>query len=102
MSSSLSLLKQAHRSVLGSARRQQSLDARVAHAASALARRLPELSARERAVCARIACGVSADGIAAELDVSPSTITTLRKRAYAKLARRGLGSGRSALASFAQ
>jgi len=53
-------------------------------------------------VCARIACGVSADGIAAELDVAPSTITTLRKRAYAKLMRRGLGSGRAVLANLAQ
>jgi DNA-binding NarL/FixJ family response regulator len=63
---------------------------------------VPELSARERAVCARIACGVSADGIAAELDVAPSTVTTLRKRAYAKLTRRGLGSGRAMLAGLVQ
>lgn len=96
------LLKQAHRSGLGTARRKQSLDVRVAQAAASLARRLPELSARERAVCARIACGVSADGIAADLDVAPSTVTTLRKRAYAKLARRGLGSGRAVLESLAQ
>ena len=96
------LLKQAHRAGLDSCTRQQDLDTRIAHAAAALARRLPELSARERAVCARIACGVSADGIAAELDVAPSTVTTLRKRAYAKLARHGSGSGRTALAGFAQ
>jgi DNA-binding NarL/FixJ family response regulator len=64
--------------------------------------RLPELSPRERAVCARIACGISADGIAAELDVAPSTVTTLRKRAYAKLARRGFGSGRALLERLAQ
>jgi DNA-binding CsgD family transcriptional regulator len=96
------LLKQVHRSVLGNARHRQDLDARIAHAATALARRVPELSARERAVCARIACGVSADGIAAELDVAPSTVTTLRKRAYAKLTRRGLGSGRAMLAGLVQ
>jgi DNA-binding CsgD family transcriptional regulator len=95
------LLKQAHRAGLGSARRQQSLDVRVADAAAVLARRLPELSLRERAVCARIACGISADGIAAELDVAPSTVTTLRKRAYAKLTRRGLAGGRSVLAQLA-
>jgi DNA-binding NarL/FixJ family response regulator len=63
---------------------------------------VPELSAREQAVCARIACGISADGIAVELDVAPSTVTTLRKRAYAKLTRRGFSSRRDALASFAQ
>jgi DNA-binding CsgD family transcriptional regulator len=96
------LLKQAHRSVLGHVRRRQTLEARVAHAASVLARRVPELSAREQAVCARIACGISADGIAVELDVAPSTVTTLRKRAYAKLTRRGFSSRRDALASFAQ
>lgn len=96
------LLKQTHRAVLGGVRRQQSLDVRVADATTLLARRVPELSARERAVCARIACGVSADGIAAELDVAPSTVATLRKRAYAKLARRGRGSGHSVLATLAQ
>jgi DNA-binding CsgD family transcriptional regulator len=96
------LLRQAHRAGLGHLVRQHDMDARIAHAASTLARRLPELSARECAVCARIACGISADGIAAELDVAPSTVTTLRKRAYAKVTRRGLGSGRAALASLAQ
>lgn len=47
------------------------------------------LSTRERAVCARVATGMSVDGIAVDLDVSPSTVMTLRKRAYAKL--RGQG-----------
>jgi Bacterial regulatory proteins, luxR family len=96
------LLRQAHRTGLGGLMRQHDLDLRVADAASVLARRLPELSPRERAVCARIACGISADGIAAELDVAPSTVTTLRKRAYAKLTRRGLGSGRNLLARLVQ
>jgi ATP/maltotriose-dependent transcriptional regulator MalT len=96
------LLKQAHCAALARARYRQNLDARVADAASALARRVPELSARERAVCARIACGISADGIAADLDVAPSTVTTLRKRAYAKLIRRGAGSGRTVLARLVQ
>jgi hypothetical protein len=96
------LLKQAHRAGLGGLTRKRSLDVRVADAMSVLARRLPELSLRERAVCARIACGISADGIAAELDVAPSTVTTLRKRAYAKLTRRGLASGRGVLARLVQ
>ena len=96
------LVKQAHRAVLGTRIDAPDIDARVERAAAALARRLPELSERERAVCARIACGISADGIAADLDVAPSTVTTLRKRAYAKLARRGLTVGRFALHQLAQ
>ncbi|HEY8359878.1 MAG TPA: LuxR family transcriptional regulator, partial [Ramlibacter sp.] len=75
------LLKQAHRAVLGAGRGKGALEQRVIEADLALRRRAPELSPRERAVCARIACGVTADGIAADLDVAPSTITTLRKRA---------------------
>jgi DNA-binding CsgD family transcriptional regulator len=47
--------------------------------------RAHSLSTRERAVCARVATGMSVDGIAVDLDVSPSTVMTLRKRAYAKL-----------------
>lgn len=47
------------------------------------------LSSRERAVCARVATGMSVDGIAVDLDVSPSTVMTLRKRAYAKLRAQG-------------
>jgi DNA-binding CsgD family transcriptional regulator len=95
------LLARVHRSALAGPARALDADARVVQAAAALARRLPELSARERAVCARIACGCSADGIAADLDVAPSTVATLRKRAYAKLTRRGLGSGRNLLARLA-
>lgn len=49
----------------------------------------PGLSPRERAVCARIAEGMSVDGIAVDLNVAPSTVMTLRKRAYAKLHEQG-------------
>lgn len=70
----------------------------VPRAFLAIKSRAPELSPREAEVCARIACGVSADGIAAELDVAPSTVVTLRKRAYAKLAARGIVGGRMQLA----
>jgi DNA-binding CsgD family transcriptional regulator len=56
---------------------------------NALHDRAPGLSARERAVCARIASGMSVDGIAVDLDVAPSTVMTLRKRAYAKLQAQG-------------
>lgn len=55
----------------------------------ALLARAPLLSARERAVCARIATGMSVDGIAVDLGVAPSTVMTLRKRAYAKLQAQG-------------
>jgi DNA-binding CsgD family transcriptional regulator len=61
------------------------MDKRIARAESRLAERAPQLTGRERQVAARIACGLSNDGTAADLGVSPSTITTLRKRVYAKL-----------------
>ncbi|TFZ02996.1 LuxR family transcriptional regulator [Ramlibacter henchirensis] len=97
------LLRQAHRCVLRSspaAARPTSRDQQVERAQATLRRKAPELSARELAVCARIACGISADGIAAELDVAPSTVITLRKRAYAKLSARGVTGGRLQLAAF--
>jgi DNA-binding CsgD family transcriptional regulator len=98
------LLRQVHGAALGEARADASapLEARLARADAALRRQVPELSPRERAVCAAIACGISADGIAAQLDVAPSTVLTLRKRAYAKLAARGVAAGRLALAAFAR
>lgn len=82
------LLCQAHRLALeapvaGAA--PDPIEARVAAAAERLAQRAPMLPERERAVCARIACGLTADGIAADLGIAPSTVVTLRKRAYARL-----------------
>jgi DNA-binding CsgD family transcriptional regulator len=44
-----------------------------------------ELSARERAVCAGALRGLSAKRIAIELGVKPSTVVTLRRRAFRKL-----------------
>jgi DNA-binding CsgD family transcriptional regulator len=96
-----SLLKQAHRLALCSSAPwggSPDRDHRVALAEAALRRRVPQLSAREAAVCARISCGMSADGIAVDLEVAPSTISTLRKRAYAKLATHGIVGGRLQLA----
>lgn len=102
------LLRQVHQGVLrlGGPRRPHGLSAadgatRIALARSALARQA-RLSPRELDVCARIACGISADGIAADLDIAPSTVLTLRKRAYAKLADAGLGGGRLRLAMLAR
>lgn len=43
------------------------------------------LTPRERAVCARALAGQTVQGIASELEVSPPTVATLRRRAYAKL-----------------
>jgi DNA-binding CsgD family transcriptional regulator len=93
------LLKQAHQGALRAGHGAPLAAAhgpalRIARAYEAIRARAPSLSPRELAVCARVACGISADGIAAELDVAPSTVLTLRKRAYAKLAECGLGGGR--------
>jgi DNA-binding CsgD family transcriptional regulator len=93
------LLRQAHHAAHGRARGGDRTEV-VARAERALQRKAPELSAREAAVCARIACGLSLDGIAADLSVAPSTVATLRKRAYAKLAARHVLGGRLQLAAF--
>ncbi|HSV51640.1 MAG TPA: LuxR C-terminal-related transcriptional regulator [Burkholderiaceae bacterium] len=99
------LLKQVHQGALRASDAagpvQQSLAVRIARARAAIQARAPSLSPRELEVCVRIACGISADGIAAELDIAPSTVLTLRKRAYAKLADSGLAGGRMMLARLA-
>jgi DNA-binding CsgD family transcriptional regulator len=79
------LLRQVHRHALGTGAGAGALDigTRIALARGRLAD--APLSGREREVCARIACGLTADGIAADLDIAPSSVHTLRKRAYAKL-----------------
>jgi DNA-binding CsgD family transcriptional regulator len=91
------LLRQAHAAAwrLGAACPDR--DQRVADGERRLQRLAPQLSPRERAVCARIAQGQSADGIAADLDVAPSTVVTLRKRAYQKLGEAGLQAHRLGL-----
>lgn len=76
--------------------------AAVEHALRRILLRLPELSDREAAVCARIARGISLDGIAEDLGIAPSSVATMRKRAYAKLARRGVPPGREQLARLAE
>lgn len=99
------LLRQVHQGALrlSAPPAAASPSARVSLARAALVRqaRAAGLSPRELDVCARIACGISADGIAADLDIAPSTVLTLRKRAYAKLADSGLGGGRLRLAMLA-
>lgn len=96
------LVQLAHRiSSQHPARRDAATDV-VGQAERRLRTRLPELSDRERQVCARIACGMSRDGIAADLDIAPSSVATLRKRSYAKLAARGVAPGRAQLARIAE
>jgi len=94
------LLRQAHQAALQAGAVAVDRVAAVAQARQRLCRRLPTLSPRELDVVSRIACGVGADGIAAELDVAPSTVLTLRKRAYAKLAEAGLPADRLRLARW--
>lgn len=79
------LLKRVHGQVLGANDHGDDIDSRIHTAEQALGSRTAQLSPRERQVCARIACGLSVDGIAADLGVAVSTVLTLRKRAYAKL-----------------
>ncbi len=79
------LLRQVHRHAAGMPADAAPMAARIALARGRLKARAASLSPRELEVCARIACGLSADGIAADLGVAPSTVLTLRKRAYAKL-----------------
>jgi DNA-binding CsgD family transcriptional regulator len=47
--------------------------------------RHPELSRREREVCARAALGVSVEGTALDLGIAVTSVLTYRKRAYARL-----------------
>jgi DNA-binding CsgD family transcriptional regulator len=83
------LLKRAHRNALLMNLASPDQVLRTAEIERALQRTAQQLSLRERQVCARIACGVGADGIAAELQIAVSTVMTLRKRAYAKLSIHG-------------
>lgn len=59
--------------------------ARRTPATSVPERSLPALSAREREIADLLCAGLSTPEIAARLGVAPTTVTTLRKRAYAKL-----------------
>ena len=70
------------------------IDRTILDAERVLARMQLKLSPRELQVCARIASGVTADGIAADLGIAPSTVATLRKRAYGKLGDAGIIGGR--------
>lgn len=79
------LLRQVHRNLVGAGGVGPDMDTRIALARARIAALAIALSARELDVAARIACGLTADGIAADLDIAPSSVVTLRKRAYLKL-----------------
>ncbi|MDM0012118.1 helix-turn-helix transcriptional regulator [Variovorax sp. J22P168] len=83
------ILKKAHRNALFAHLASPDPQLRGPDIERALQRTAPLLSVRERAVCARIACGMGTDGIAVDLRIAASTVATLRKRAYAKLAIHG-------------
>lgn len=57
----------------------------AARAGSRLDRLCPSLSRREREVLIRMAAGLSNDGIAADLDIKPTSVVTYRNRAFARL-----------------
>lgn len=61
-------------------------------AAAALLLRLPvRLSAREREVCALTLAGHTREGAGLALGIAPSSVATLRRRAYQKLCIHGVG-----------
>jgi DNA-binding CsgD family transcriptional regulator len=94
------LLRQAHHAALQVGAVAADLTTQVSQAEGRLGKLATTLSPREKAVCARIACGVSLEGIAADLDVAPSTVSTLRKRSYLKLAAAGLPADRLRLSRW--
>ncbi|MCD6671282.1 MAG: helix-turn-helix transcriptional regulator [Burkholderiaceae bacterium] len=95
------LVREIHRLRLSGFTGRSAYVDRLERVTRRLRERFPDLSTRETDVCARIACGVTAQGIAAELELSTSTVTTLRKRAYEKLRRRRTAPGRAQLAELA-
>ena len=79
------LVRQVHRHALGLGSRLPAVADRVGPAEQRLMGLGKGLTPRECAVCARIASGMSTEGIALDLGVASSTVVTLRKRGYAKL-----------------
>lgn len=79
------LLRKVHLNALHAQRERLSSDARVSLLDRHLAQRAPMLSRREREVCVGIVNGISLNTLADTMGVAPSTVQTLRKRAYLKL-----------------
>lgn len=61
---------------------EQPLSCKIEHR---LAEAYPQLTARERQICARTLCGKTAGQIGLELDLGVSTVLTYRQRAYQRL-----------------
>lgn len=57
----------------------------AAHWTQRLQQAAPDLTLREREVCARLLCGMTQDGIANDLGLSLPTVKTYRNRAFARL-----------------
>jgi len=66
-------------------RRAEPLQLTVPELEQRFALRHPELSKREREVCARAAIGMSVETTALELGIGKTTVLTYRKRAYERL-----------------
>ncbi|SDV49717.1 helix-turn-helix transcriptional regulator [Chitinasiproducens palmae] len=65
--------------------RPRSADARIAALEAALAGRQPPLPLRERQVMARLLCGMTADGIGADLGIASATVVTYKLRLFRRL-----------------
>lgn len=72
------------------------LGMRVAELETRFLHGFPELTARERQVCARAVVGMSVEATALDLDIGRTTVLTYRRRAYGRLR----VSGTSALAAL--
>lgn len=58
---------------------------RLAELEQRFATRYPQLTLRERQICARAAIGISIEGTALDLGIGTSSVLTYRKRAYQRL-----------------
>ncbi len=79
------LLRKVHSNALLAQRERLNADVRSSLLDRHLAQRAPKLSQREREVCVGMVNGEPIHGIADRMGVAPSTVQTLRKRAYLKL-----------------
>lgn len=58
---------------------------RIRELENRFARHCPQLTPRERQICARAAMGISVEGAALDLGIGTSSVLTYRKRAYQRL-----------------
>ncbi len=72
-----------HRTLVGEVVEDRAV--RLAELEERFTQRFPELTPRERQVCARAAIGVSIEGAALDLGIGSASVLTYRKRAYQRL-----------------